>query len=258
MKKLKITFIGAGNVATQLAFAFKKKGHQIQQIYSRSVLSAEALANKCNATYTTNIATLQNDADLYIYAVKDSVLQDLILAMPLCNGLHVHTAGSMPMQLFENKQSNYGVFYPFQTFSKNKEIDFEKLPLFIEANTEKNSDYLCEIGKNISEEVIFCSSEQRKALHLSGVFACNFTNHMYAIAEELLTQANIPFRLLYPLIAETCSKINNLQPKEAQTGPAVRNDIETIDKHLKALNNLPLEKEIYRLISKNIQRYGQL
>lgn len=258
MKKLKITFIGAGNVATQLALAFKKKGHQIQQIYSRSSLSSESLAKRCNTTHTTNITEIQNDADLYIYAVKDSVLQEIIQAMPSCKGLHVHTAGSMPMNLFENSQTNYGVFYPFQTFSKNRDINFKKLPLFIEANTEKNSTYLCEIAKNISEEVIFCSSEQRKALHLCGVFACNFTNHMYAIAEELLTQANIPFRLLYPLIAETSFKINNLQPKEAQTGPAVRNDRETIDKHLKALNNLPLEKEIYQLISKNIQRYGEL
>lgn len=258
MKKLKITFIGAGNVATQLALAFKKKGHLIQQIYSRSVLSAESLASKCGSTYTTNIAALQNDADVYIYAVKDNVLEDIIQAMPICDGLHIHTAGSMPMNLFENKQTNYGVFYPFQTFSKSREVNFEKLPLFIEANTEKNNDYLCEIAKNISDEVIFCSSEQRKALHLSGVFACNFVNHMYTIAEEILRQANIPFRLLYPLISETSLKINDLQPKEAQTGPAIRNDRKTIDKHLEALNNLPLEKEMYQLISKNIQRYGQL
>lgn len=256
MKKLKIICIGAGNLGTQLALAYKRDDQEIYQVYSRSKESAQSLASLCGADYTTDINTIKEDADIYVYSLKDTVLSDIIRLINTKQGVHIHTAGSLPITIFEGHQENYGVFYPFQTFSKSKQVDFSTIPILIEANTEANTLFLQKIAKKLSHQVIRCSSEQRKAVHLSGVFACNFTNHMYAIASNILKETNMPFEVLLPLINETNAKIHELSPEDAQTGPAVRYDNNVIDKHLEALNGLPAEKEIYELISKNIHKYN--
>lgn len=257
MKNHKIVCIGAGNLATQLTLALKRNKQEIIQVYSRSKESAQTLAKHSNSDFTTDIHAIKDDADIYIYALKDSVLSEIIPLINTKQGIHIHTAGSIPITVFNGYQENYGVFYPFQTFSKSRPVDFTTIPILIEANTEINTLFLEEISKNLSQQPIRCSSEQRKAVHLSGVFACNFTNHMYAIASNILAEANMPFELLLPLIDETNAKIHELAPKDAQTGPAVRYDNNIIEKHLEALKDKPKEQKIYELISKNIHEYSK-
>lgn len=252
MKKLKIICIGAGNLASQLAQACQANGHEIYQIYSRTEKSANDLATICKTDFTTKIQEIKKDADIYFYALKDSILSEIIQQIDTKKGIHLHTAGSLTMSVFEGYQENYGVFYPFQTFSKTRAVDFEKIPILIEANNEINTCFLEEFAKNMSHHIIRCSAEQRKAVHLSGVFACNFTNHMYNIAANILAEVNMPFEVLLPLIDETSAKVHELSPTEAQTGPAVRYDNNIIERHLDALKELPAKKEIYELISKNI------
>lgn len=202
MKNHKIVCLGAGNLATQLILALQRNKQEIYQIYSRSKESAQTLANLCKTDYTTNLHTIKQDADIYIYALKDSILSEVIPLIKTKQGIHVHTSGSIPITVFEEYQENYGVFYPFQTFSKSRQVDFTKIPILIEANTESNTLFLDDFAKNLSQQLIRCSSEQRKAVHLSGVFACNFTNHMYTIAAKLLKEVNMPFDVLIPLIDE--------------------------------------------------------
>ncbi len=254
MDNYKIVFIGAGNLATQLASRCKKLGYNIAQIYSKTEESAKTLASICKAPYTTDLSSIISNADIYIYAVKDTALEATIQNTKTKKGIHIHTAGSMPLSIFKNNKDNFGAFYPFQTFSKNREVDFSKIPILIEANTEDNTVFLEEFGRNLSQQVLRCSSDQRKSVHLSGVFACNFVNHMYSIAEGLLQDANLPFEVLQTLIDETAAKTHTLSPKKAQTGPAVRYDTNVINKHLIMLNDNPNEKELYELISKNIHR----
>ena len=257
MEEFKIVLIGAGNLATQLAVACSKEKLDINQIYSRTKDSAKTLADLCNSEYTTDLVSIKKDADLYIYAVTDNALSEIIPLINTKHGLHVHTAGSIPITIFKDFQENYGSFYPFQTFSKQRSVDFRKIPILIEANNETNALFLENLGKKLSHQVIRCSSDQRKAVHLSGVFACNFTNHMYSIAEGILKKANVPFEILQALIDETATKTQQLSPKDAQTGPAVRYDTSIIDKHIEALKDMPAEQELYKAISKNIHEYGK-
>lgn len=168
--------------------------------------------------------------------------------------LLVHTAGSIPMSIWEGKTSRYGVFYPMQTFSKQREVDFRTIPFFIESNSSEDTELLKAIASVLSEKVYEATSEQRRSLHLAAVFTCNFTNHMYALAAELLKKYNLPFDAMLPLIDETARKVHELEPKQAQTGPAVRYDENVINKHLEMLADEPEMRELYQLVSENIHR----
>lgn len=249
----KVVFIGAGNVATHLAIELQKKQFDVVQIYSRTYNSASKLASLLKTKATDKIEEITPDADLYIFSVKDAILSELILRLPTNNALWLHTAGSIPIDVFEKKVSRYGVIYPFQTFSKTRFVNFKSVPLFIEGSDKIEENNIIRIANKISQKVYPLSSEKRKYVHLSGVFACNFTNYMYALAENILSKENIPFEFLLPLIDETASKIHAMNPKEAQTGPAVRYDINVIEKHLKLIED-PNIRELYELISKNIYK----
>lgn len=248
---IKIVFIGAGNLATNLATALSDKSFKVDQIYSRTLDSAQALAEKTNSKATNSIAEIDSSADLYIFSVKDSALEDLLNQIPQNNGIWVHTAGSIPMSIFEKYNSKYGVIYPFQTFSKNRAVNFSEIPFFIEANSKSSLKVLMDIFSAISDNISELSSDKRKYIHLTGVFACNFVNHMYRISNDILNIEGIPFETLLPLINETASKVHLLSPKDAQTGPAIRFDKNVIEKHL-ALIDDPSLREIYKLISKDI------
>lgn len=248
---MKIVFIGAGNVATHLAIELFRHDFDIVQIYSRTVHSAEELAHKVEAIPITDIKSVTPNADLYIFSVKDSVLGELIGQIPANQGLWIHTAGSINIDIFEGYTSEYGVLYPFQTFSKNREVDWKNTPLFIEASGNKSLRFLSSIANQLSDNVQVLSSEKRKYIHLTGVFACNFSNHMYTLSKIMLEKAGLPFDIALPLIDETCAKIHTLSPLEAQTGPAVRDDKNIINKHLELIEDRQI-KEIYRLISENI------
>lgn len=248
---MKVVFIGAGNVATHLAGGLYKQSFEIVQVYSRTLESAKELADKVNASPITDINHIITDAYLYIFSVKDSVLSDLIGQMPQTKGIWVHTAGCIPIAVFLGKTSEYGVIYPFQTFSKNRDIDLTDVPVFIEANSQDVLRNLYKVSRHLSEKVIDLPSDKRKYVHLTGVFACNFVNHLYKISNDILENQGIPFDLALPLIEETCAKVHELSPMEAQTGPAVRYDKNVIDKHLAMIEDESI-KEIYKLISQNI------
>ena len=255
----KIVMIGAGNLATNLAKALNNVGHGVAQVYSRTMGAAEKLAGMVGAEPLTDIDNVCSDADLYILSVKDSALESLLTS--LCKGkedkVFLHTAGSMPMDVFAGKAKHYGVLYPMQTFSKAKEVDFEKIPCFIEYNDSQSHAVIETLAKELSSRVFPLSSSDRKYLHLSAVFACNFANHCYAISQKLLAAHGIPFGVMLPLIDETASKVHQLSPLEAQTGPAVRYDENIIRNQSKLLADTPLLKEIYELMSKEIHLFAQ-
>lgn len=252
----RIVLVGAGNMATQLALALSNKGCRILQVYSRTIDSARQLAGRVgnNTLYTNYIADIVTDADLYIFSLSDNVLPDVIEQMQPNDALWVHTAGSMPMDVFAAKCARYGVLYPMQTVNKDRVIDWSDVPVFVEASNETDTQYLVQLSQRLSKNVSRSNSQQRQSLHLAAVFACNFTNHMYAIAEKLLQEQGLEFDVMKHLIRETEHKAESISPIDGQTGPAVRNDVNVMNKHLALLGNTP-EGELYRLISKNIMQY---
>ena len=252
---MKITLIGAGNVATHLGKALKEAGHEICEVWSRTETSAGELADnlECEAhTFAENIKPAQ--ANLYIISVKDDVLEDIarrfIPTSP--DAIWLHTAGTMPLSLLEDKGAKrIGVFYPMQTFSKTKAVDFSKIPIFIEGNEIKEE--LRQLARSITQKVYELDSEGRKHLHLAAVFACNFVNHCYSLSAKTLEEVGIPFEVMLPLIEETANKVHHLSPREAQTGPAIRGD-QIVMARQEALIHDDTTREIYQLMSHNIQQ----
>ena len=255
-----IVFIGAGNLATNLAKALYDNGFRIIQVYSRTEESARALAQVVEATYTTDLSSVVTDAQLYIVSLKDAAFVQLLpeIVARKENALWVHTAGSIPMDVWADKVNRYGVLYPMQTFSKQRVVDFQHIPIFVESNSEADTRFLKAVASVLSKQVYEATSEQRKNLHLAAVFTCNFTNHMYALAADLLEKYNLPFDVMLPLIDETARKVHELTPHEAQTGPAVRYDENVISNHLAMLVDSPALQEIYKLMSKSIHEHHQL
>lgn len=232
---MNVAMIGRGRVATHMSKALLKAGHGVVSVNSRT------------------LEELPQDADVYIIAVKDSALQDVIrqltnlLKTKNDAPLIVHTAGSMPLSVFEGYAENGGVFYPMQTISMEREVDFREIPLFIEGKDKR----IRELAESISEHVYELSSDDRKYLHLAAVFACNFTNHCYTLAAEVLEKKGLPFDVMLPLVDETARKVHELHPHEAQTGPAVRGDENVMNAQAALLDGR--NKEIYELLSKSIQ-----
>ena len=250
---MKVVFIGSGNLATHLSLAMKGAGIEVVQVYSQTESHASLLDNKLSCSYTTEPESIVVDADIYIFSVKDSALLDLIHKIPQNKGLWLHTAGSVPMGVFEGYNDRYGVLYPLQTFSKNRDIDFSIVPVFIESNSAGDEAYLSSFASKLTRQVIPLSSEKRKHLHLAAVWACNFTNHMYLMASKILQEQSLSEAFLLPLIDETAAKVHQLSAREAQTGPAIRYDENIIEKHIELLSD-PNMKELYRLISRNIHK----
>ena len=250
---MKIVFIGAGNLATNLGKALRKAGHEIVQVYSRTEESASALADVLQCPYTTVLDSVADWSDIYIVSVKDDALK--MVAEGLTEGhpdrFIVHTAGSMPMDVILCRRR--GVLYPMQTFSKQREVDFSGIPCFVEALQDDDCQRLMALAHSISDNVHELSSENRKYLHLAAVFCCNFANRCFAIGEELLREhGNVPFSVMLPLIDETARKLHSLSPRDAQTGPAVRWDTNVIDKQMGLLSSTPDLRDIYERLSKNI------
>ncbi|MCF2594245.1 DUF2520 domain-containing protein [Bacteroides caecigallinarum] len=252
-----IVLIGAGNVATHLGKAFHEAGCRIRMVYSRTKESARILAESIGCPYTTDITSIDNEADIYIVSLKDSVLDHILPELVKCNSkaLFVHTAGSVSIDIWKGLTHRYGVLYPMQTFSKQRDINFDNVHFFIEANTEEDTELLIKTASLISRHIFKASSEQRKYLHISAVFACNFANHMYSICEHLLTSHGLPFSAMLPLIDETAEKVHHLSPVSAQTGPAQRDDHNIMNNHLSLLKDEPEIAELYLRISENIHNY---
>lgn len=250
---MRIVLIGAGNLATNLGKALFRAGHEIVQVYSRTEVSAKTLATVLKCSYTDTLSEVVDNADIYIVALKDSVLSSVadLLYERLADKFFVHTAGSLPMDVLPFIRR--GVFYPMQTFSKNKEVDFSVIPCFVEAATEVDTQVLKKLALTISDTVYELDSENRKYLHLAAVFCCNFANHCFSLGANLLKQhGNLPFSVMLPLIDETAAKLYSMSPQEAQTGPAVRWDENVMEKQMQLLAGTPDLQKLYELLSKSI------
>lgn len=253
---MKIVFIGAGRLATNLSKALHEAGHDIVQVYSRTIESATDLADVVGGSPTNDIKRLTRDADVYIFAVKDSALAELI--PQACKGreqkVFLHTAGSVPMDAFKGMALHYGVLYPMQTFSKERDVDFRDIPCFVEVSDEFSAKAIVALATAISDHVSPLSSADRKYLHLAAVFACNFTNHCYAMAADILEKHGLPFETMLPLIDETARKVHDMSPDEAQTGPAVRYDENIIREHGQLLRDNPFAKDLYDRMTISIHK----
>ncbi len=249
----KITLVGAGNIATHLGMNFFKEGCVINEVFSRDINNAEILARRLDCTATNQINKLKTNADIYIVCIKDDFIENIAKKLSLKDKIIVHTSGSVGMNVLQ-KFTNYGIFYPLQTFSKNSKIAINNVPFCIEANNNKTEQFLVNLAKTLSPKVYLINSEQRKKIHLAAVFACNFTNFMYQIAADISTKNNIDFDILKPLILATAKKIEDNSPKLVQTGPAKRKDEEVIKNHIKMLADNKDYQEIYRLISDSIKK----
>ena len=249
---MKVFIIGSGNVATHIALRLKSADVEIAGIYSKTLENAKALADKIGVPYTNDKSAIPN-ADIYICSVKDDYIADVLTGASINKeSLLVHTAGSVNMDILKPFSNNIGVLYPMQTFSKAKTLDWNEIPLYIEANTDNNINKLTLFAKTLSPKINFATSEQRKVIHLAAVFACNFTNELYAIAHRLMTENGLPFESLFPLMEETLAKAKLMPPVKAQTGPAARNDVKVMSMQQELLSGT--DKEIYKLLSKAIQR----
>jgi predicted short-subunit dehydrogenase-like oxidoreductase (DUF2520 family) len=249
---IKVCFIGAGNLATQLSKNLVANGISVSQIYSRMSSSAEKLASQLGVKYTSTIDEIDKSADIYFVALKDSVIDEVLGQYDFKDKLVVHCAGSIPIEVLKKHSANVGVFYPLQTFSKIRDVEFSNIHIFVEANKKNNEDLLINLARLISNQVSILNSEKRKYLHISAVFACNFVNHFYNLSAQILSSKDIDFEVLRPLILETAEKVQIIDPKLAQTGPAVRFDKNVISSHLKDLEGLDNYAELYKSISKSI------
>lgn len=250
---MKVVFLGSGNLATRLSLAMRKVGFEVVQIYSQTIGHARVLAGKLECAGTNRLEEVVGDADLYVFSLKDKFLQEVISRLRPNQGVWVHTAGSMPMTVFEGYVPRFGVLYPLQTFSKDREVEFRRIPFFLEANTPANEKVLEDVARRLSEHVCLLPSEKRKSIHLAAVFACNFANHMYALAGKILEEQEVPMDVLLPLMDETAAKVHDMSPAEAQTGPAIRYDENVINRHIDMLHD-PDMKSIYELISRSIHK----
>lgn len=249
---MNIVILGSGNIATHLGRAFKMAGQDISQVWSRDISHASSLADTLAAEAIDNMFDLDRSADLFIIAVKDEAIREIALELKLSDQLLVHTSGSTGLTALEGASTKIGVFYPLQTFSKIKSVDFRQIPIIIEANSPEVLLSIRAIADRLSEKVIELNSEQRKTLHVAAVFACNFTNHLFGLAQELLEEKGLDYELLKPLIEETLSKIEMNDPVSVQTGPAIREDQATIHAHLELLKHNPSLSELYTKLSQSI------
>jgi predicted short-subunit dehydrogenase-like oxidoreductase (DUF2520 family) len=257
---MNVSFIGSGNLAWHLAPTLENSGYRVKEVYSPRATHAEALIQRLyHATAKSTLDFSSSQSTVFIVAVADDAITDVAREIVLPEeAILVHTSGSQPLAALNfAATSAIGVFYPLQTFSKNKGMDFKEVPLFIESDHAETEKALLKMAKAISRKVFKISSFDRQALHLAAVFASNFTNHMLAISRDVLSENRLDFDLLKPLIAETINKALTLGPDEAQTGPAKRGDLEILDKHLEFLRKDEALSEIYRSISQHIvDRYN--
>ncbi len=251
-----IALIGAGKLATHLGLHLQKTGFSIQAVWSRTEASAQKLGDRLSCHWTTQFNDIPEVA-LYIILVKDdaiaSVAKQLVVGMNP-QALVVHTSGAMPATILQDFFKRYGVFYPLQSFSEDVIPDFKSIPFCINANHEEDKIQLKQFAEQLSKAVYLITDEQKTQLHLAAVFTNNFTNYLQFISNKLLKEQQLPLSILQPLLNETVRKLSAISPMEAQTGPAIRGDNSTMEKHLELLNNYPEWAALYDLLSLGIRR----
>lgn len=255
MKSTNITIIGAGNLAWHLAPALDNTDFAVREVYSRRTKHAAAIVEKLyEAEVMHSLDFSSSNSGIFILTVADDAIQEVATEIVLPpDAILVHTSGSQPLSVLGySSATNIGVFYPLQTFTKGKKVDFAEVPIFIESENSETKKLLTAMGKAISKKVQTISSDDRKALHVAAVFASNFTNHMLNIAEGILSEHKMKLEVLIPLISETLNKSLSIGPENAQTGPARRGDLEILDRHMEFLSVDPDVAEIYKVVSQHI------
>ena len=246
---MQIVLIGSGNVAFHLAKAFTEAQIPISQIFGRNTTELQKISEQFSIPFSTETLV---DADLYIISVSDSSIAEVSSLIKNKNALVTHTSGSVSREALSGNYRK-SVFYPLQTFSKSKNLDYSKIPFFIDAENENDEEILKNLASKISKNVMIANDEKRKYIHLTAVFACNFVNHLYARAKEISDSQGIPFDYFLPLIDETTQKIHELEPKLAQTGPAIRNDEKVLKLHESLLTDEEKLK-IYKTLNESIKK----
>lgn len=254
----KIVLLGAGKVATALGQRLTAAGYAIQWIWSRTDEAADSLAQKVNSKATTSIREIAGDANLYIIAVPDQAIPEVAKSLSDVvdeqNSLIVHTSGATPATVLAPFFHRYGVLYPLQSFSPGRIVDFTQVPLCLYTAKEEDFIPLEQLAQALSQKVYRVSDEQRLQLHLAAVFVNNFTNYLQFIGQSIVEEHELPGELLLPLVQETIHKLQVLSPADAQTGPALRYDQSTINRHLELLQNHPAWQHLYELLSQGIQK----
>lgn len=256
-----ISFIGSGNLAWHLAPALDNAGFSVREVYSHNPKHAAQLVERLyQAEVKASLDFSTSPSRVFVIAISDDAIQDVAQEIVLPeNAVLVHTSGSRPLSVLGYAATpNIGVFYPLQTFSKTKKIDFKDIPLFVETENNTTRSVLMEMAKAISKNVNKITSEERKTLHVAAVFASNFTNHMLLIAQDIMKENSLVFDWLKPLIAETINKGMTIGPENAQTGPAKRGDLEILDHHVEFLKYDEEVADIYKIVSQHIiDRYQE-
>ncbi len=249
-----IVIIGSGNVAAVLGRKFKAAGHSIIQIYSRNASAASELAYEWDTESTNYKSLINKNADVYIIAVNDDAIDDVTADLRLPGKVVAHTAAAVPKEVLKNVTSHYGVFYPLQSLRKEMH-NLPDMPVFFDGIDEVSKQRLESLARSISQEMVAeAGDDTRGKLHVAAVLVGNFTNHLYKLAEDYCRKEGLDFKQLQPLIEETALRLRTVSPSAAQTGPAVRHDKETIQKHLGLLDAHPQLKNIYLLLTESIQQ----
>ena len=248
---MKIVLIGSGNVATVLGRLCKQRGHDVIQVMSRHTENAQKLAEELGCAYANYDGVTDTSADIYIVSITDGILFDLNKSFSLGDKLIVHTAGSVTKDVLKDISSRYGILYPFQSLRKEIET-LPEIPLLVDGNTEETGAAIEAFARSLSAVTARTTDEERIKLHVAGVVVNNFTNHLYTLAEAFCEKESVDFKLLFPLIKETTERLTKYSPKQMQTGPALRNDVFTLDKHLKILAAHPKLKYLYLKITDSI------
>jgi predicted short-subunit dehydrogenase-like oxidoreductase (DUF2520 family) len=249
---MNVIMIGSGNTATVLARMIAGAGHSIVQVWSRDLQHAKKLAEEVNAATITSFHELTTNADLCIVAVPDKAIETIATQLRLRKKVLVHTAGSVSINVLKNSSPNYGVLYPLQSLRKEMK-ELPAVPFLVDGNSEEVNVFLYDFAKQLSGNAAFANDEQRLQLHLAAVLVSNFTNHLYALAQDYCKQQGLDFTLLQPMISEVTNRLQNKNAHDLQTGPAIRGDEETIQKHLQMLKDHPQVLTVYKLFTKSIQ-----
>lgn len=253
---MKIVIIGSGNAAAVLGRKLKSAGHQIIQVISRNAHAASALAYEWDTVSSNYISAIKNDADVYLIAVSDDAIAEVVNELKLPGKIVAHTAGSVSKEILKNVSIHYGVFYPLQSLRKDLNNP-QQVPIFIDASDNETKLALEKLAQSISPgHVAAADADERMKLHVAAVMVNNFTNYLFALTEDYCKKEGLDFKQLLPLIEETVARLKNVSASQSMTGPAVRHDEETIQKHLKLLENHPQIKKVYELLSDSINNSG--
>ncbi|GAB4245918.1 MAG: DUF2520 domain-containing protein [Saprospiraceae bacterium] len=257
---MKISIIGTGNLATHLSAACGRSGVQVLQVWGRNAEKAKAVAAISGAAAISGFHDLNQAADLTLLAVADDAIAEMANSLAALFGkseaqpVVVHLSGATPMAVLQAAAlKHYGVFWPLQSFRSGKTVDFKKVPICINASDDNALASISRLARLLSEEVCTVSEEQRQTLHLAAVFVNNFTNHLLTISKELIDEAGVPFKLLKPLLRETVNRLDEADPQDMQTGPAIRGDLKTIERHMHLLAAHPRFRQLYALLSESIR-----